>query len=121
MPVIGCDGEQGGVCKEIWVDTAEPQVRYLETRCRREARAAPMPLCNVRGKKGIVEVESITGAQFKDAPTLKSYDQITLAEEDKSRRLPRCWDAVRHAGPGGALSVSEFDFEPVPGLPEAPP
>jgi photosynthetic reaction center H subunit len=83
MPVIGCDGEQGGVCKEVWVDTAEPQVRYLEIDAGGKRVLAPMPLCNVRGKKGIIEVESITGAQFKDAPTLKSYDQITLAEEDR--------------------------------------
>ncbi len=83
MPVIGCDGEQGGVVKEVWVDTAEPAVRYLEIDAGGKRVLAPMPLCNVRGKKGIIEVNSITGAQFKDAPTLKSYDQITLAEEDK--------------------------------------
>jgi photosynthetic reaction center H subunit len=28
-------------------------------------------------------VASITGAQFADVPTLKSYDQITMAEEDR--------------------------------------
>jgi photosynthetic reaction center H subunit len=82
-PVIGCDGQQGGVCKELWVDTAEPQVRYVEIDAGGKRVLAPMPLCNVRGKKGVIEVASITGAQFKDAPTLKSYDQITLAEEDK--------------------------------------
>jgi photosynthetic reaction center H subunit len=83
MPVIGCDGKQGGICKEVWVDTAEPAVRYLEIDAGGKRVLAPMPLCNVRGKKGVIEVDSITGAQFKDAPTLKSYDQITLAEEDK--------------------------------------
>lgn len=83
MPALGCDGEQGGVCKEIWVDTAEPCVRYLEIDAGGKRMLAPMPLCNVRGKKGVIEIDSITGAQFKDAPTLKSYDQITLAEEDK--------------------------------------
>jgi photosynthetic reaction center H subunit len=40
-------------------------------------------MCLVRGKKGHVEVSSITGAQFNDAPTLANYDQITLREEDK--------------------------------------
>lgn len=82
-PVIGCDGQQGGVCKEIWVDTAEPCVRYFEIDAGGKRMLAPTPLCNVRTKKGVIEVDSITGAQFKDAPTLKSYDQITLAEEDK--------------------------------------
>ena len=84
MPVLGCDREQGGVCKEIWVDRAEPQIRYLELEATGGKRVLlPITLANVRGRKGVIEVESITGAQFKNAPTLKSYDQITLAEEDK--------------------------------------
>jgi photosynthetic reaction center H subunit len=84
MPVLGCDRQQGGVCKEIWVDRAEPQIRYLELEATGGKRVLlPITLANVRGKKGVIEVESITGAQFKNAPTLKSYDQITLAEEDK--------------------------------------
>jgi photosynthetic reaction center H subunit len=84
MPVIGCDGEQGAVCKEIWVDRSEPQVRYLELEAKGGRRIlVPITLAKVRGKKGLIEVDSITGAQFADAPTLASYDQITLAEEDK--------------------------------------
>lgn len=82
-PVIGCDGEQGGTCKELWVDRAEPQLRYIEIDAGGKRVLAPIPLCNIRTSKGVITVESITGAQFKDAPTLKSYDQITLAEEDK--------------------------------------
>jgi uncharacterized Zn finger protein len=119
MPVIGCDGEQGGVCKEIWVDrgAAGPLSR---TRRRRQARAAPMPLCNVRGKKGVVEVASITGAQFKNAPTLKSYDQITLAKRTRSSPTSVPVSCMPRRT-GRSPSVSEFDFEPVPGLPEEPP
>ena len=85
MPVIGCDGEQGGTIKEIWVDRAEPQIRYLELETAKGGKRVlvPITLSKVRGRKGVVEVESITGAQFADAPTLASYDQITLAEEDK--------------------------------------
>ncbi|MCF7991673.1 MAG: photosynthetic reaction center subunit H [Thiohalocapsa sp.] len=85
MPVIGCDGEQGGTIKEIWVDRAEPQIRYLELETAKGGKRVlvPITLSKVRGKKGVVEVESITGAQFADAPTLSNYDQITMAEEDK--------------------------------------
>lgn len=82
-PVMGCDGKQGGVCKELWVDRAEPQLRYLEIDAGGKRILAPIPLCNIRTSKGVIDIESITAAQFKDAPTLKSYDQITLAEEDK--------------------------------------
>jgi len=82
-PVIGCDGKQGGVCKELWVDRAEPQLRYLEIDAGGKRMLAPIGLCNIRTGKGLINIESITAAQFKDAPTLKSYDQITLAEEDR--------------------------------------
>jgi photosynthetic reaction center H subunit len=30
MEVVGADGEVGGVVSDVWVDRAEPQVRYLE-------------------------------------------------------------------------------------------
>ena len=84
MPVIGCDGEQGGTVREIWVDRSEPQIRYLELDTKNGKRVLlPITMCLVRGKKGQVEVSSITGAQFNDAPTLANYDQITLREEDK--------------------------------------
>jgi photosynthetic reaction center H subunit len=84
MAIVGCDGEQGGTVRDIWVDCAEPQIRYLELDTKNGKRVLlPMAMCQVRGKKGQVEVASITGAQFADAPTLASYDQITMAEEDK--------------------------------------
>jgi photosynthetic reaction center H subunit len=83
MPVIGCDGAQGGTVKEIWVDTSEPQIRYLELEAKGGKRVLlPITMCKVR-TKGQVDVASITGAQFADVPTLKSYDQITMAEEDR--------------------------------------
>lgn len=84
MPVIGCDGEQGGVIKEIWVDRSEPQIRYLQLEAKGGKQVMlPITMCKVNGKKKQVVVDAITGAQFADAPTLKSYDQITLAEEDR--------------------------------------
>jgi|GEM_PF-18273 len=30
MPVVGADGRSGGTVTDIWVDRAEPQIRYLE-------------------------------------------------------------------------------------------
>lgn len=84
MPVIGCDREQGATVKELWVDRSEPAVRYLELEVKGGKRAMiPMTMCSVRAKKRIVEVPAITGAQFADAPGIKNWDQITLAEEDR--------------------------------------
>lgn len=83
MPVLGCDGAQGGTVKELWVDCSEPQIRYLELEAGGGKRVLlPITMCVVNGKKGFVDVTSITGAQFAGAPTLKSYDQITMREED---------------------------------------
>lgn len=84
LPVVGCDGAQGGVVKDVWVDCVEPQVRYLELEVKGGKRALlPINMCVVKGKKGLVEVVAITGAQFADVPGLKNPDQITLAEEDR--------------------------------------
>lgn len=83
MPVRGCDGAQGGTVKELWVDRSEPQIRYLEVEAAGGKRVLlPITMCVVKGKKGYVDVNSITGAQFAGAPTLKSKDQITMREED---------------------------------------
>jgi photosynthetic reaction center H subunit len=84
MSVVGADGEEGGTCEEIWVDRAEPQVRYLQLKTKNGKKTlVPITLARVNGKKRKITVNSINGAHFADAPTLKSYDQITLAEEDK--------------------------------------
>ncbi len=84
MDVVGADGEIGGKITDIWVDRAEPQVRYLELETKNKKRVlVPIGLAKVLGKKGQVRVRSILGSQFADAPTLANYDQITLAEEDK--------------------------------------
>lgn len=84
MPVFGCDGEEGAKVRDIWVDRSEPQIRYLELDTKNGKRVLlPIAMCNVRGKKGVVEVSSITGAQFNDAPALASYEKITMLEEDK--------------------------------------
>lgn len=84
MSVVGADGEEGGVCEEIWVDRSEPQVRYLRLKTKNGKKTlVPITLARVNGKKGKITVGSINGAHFADAPTLANYQQITLAEEDK--------------------------------------
>jgi photosynthetic reaction center H subunit len=86
MTVIGCDGQAGGTVKELWVDRAEPQIRYLEVGvggARAKTVLIPMTLAVVHGAKRQVAVSSVTGAQVAGAPRLKSNDQITKLEEDK--------------------------------------
>jgi len=87
MPVVGLDGETGGTVVDAWVDVIEPQVRYLEIDLG-EAEGGrhvmlPMTLARVSPDKRQVDVNTITGAQFRNVPTLSSPDTITMQEEDR--------------------------------------
>jgi photosynthetic reaction center H subunit len=37
----------------------------------------------VKGKRGVVEVDAVTAAQFTDAPAIVGPDSITLNEEER--------------------------------------
>jgi photosynthetic reaction center H subunit len=87
MPVVGADGAVGGTVCDIWVDRAEPQIRYLELEVASSAGARrallPISMARVDGRRGRVTVASILGEQFARVPALRSPDQITLREEDR--------------------------------------
>lgn len=83
MDVIGCDGALGGTVKDVWVDRAEPQIRYLEVQTGKRRVLLPMNFCDVKANRGEIVVEAITGEQFGSVPTLKNPDRVTLLEEDR--------------------------------------
>jgi photosynthetic reaction center H subunit len=87
MPVIGADGQQGGIVHDVWVDRAEPQIRYLEIAVDAggATRRVLLPIGFTRfdSWRRCVRVSSILGAQFADVPTLANPDQVTLLEEDR--------------------------------------
>lgn len=85
MPVIGADGEQGGVVRDIWVDRSEPQIRYLEVEVpvATGSRRVLLPINFTRINRQAVKVQSILGRQFADVPGLRNPDQITFREEDR--------------------------------------
>ncbi len=86
MDVIGTDGEKGGTVSDIWVDRAEPQIRYLEVEVAGDADLRvllPITLANVDGRRGCVKVASICGDHFAGVPTTRQPDQVTLLEEDR--------------------------------------
>lgn len=84
-PAIGADGKVGGTITDIWVDRAEPQIRYLELEVEGGGgkRLLPINFCRVARDGSHVKVLSLLGSQFQDVPTLANPDQITLQEEDK--------------------------------------
>ena len=88
MPVIGCDGKQGGTVKDVWVDRSEYIMRYLEVEVSDKQGHTrnvllPTTLARIWGGKKRIEVKSITSKQFIKVPGLRNPDVVTRLEEDK--------------------------------------
>jgi photosynthetic reaction center H subunit len=89
LKVKACDGVIAGTISEVWVDRAEPQVRYYEVRLADESRVVLLPVNFVQWpnfgftKSDHVLVKSITAAQFKDVPAIRNPNEVTLREEDR--------------------------------------
>ena len=88
MPVIGCDGKQGGTVKDVWVDRSEYNMRYLEVEVSdKEGHTRnvllPTTLARIWGSKNRIDVKSITSKQFIKVPGLRNPDVVTRLEEDK--------------------------------------
>lgn len=83
MQVIAGDGEIAGTISDMWIDTGELVVRYLEVELEGGGgkRLIPQPLCKITWR-GVI-VKSIYADQFSDVPTTKSDSQATKLEEDK--------------------------------------
>ncbi len=84
MKVVGTDGEVAGKVTDIWVDRAEPQVRYLEVALdSAEGRTVLLPITVARVGGDRVRVASIRADQFAGVPGLRDPNQVTLLGEDK--------------------------------------
>jgi photosynthetic reaction center H subunit len=84
MEVYGADRELGGTVRDIWVDRAEPQIRYLEVETRTARRVLlPITFAKISGSRRRISVKSILGSQFTTVPSLANPDQVTLLEEDQ--------------------------------------
>ncbi len=89
MPVIAADKEVAGTVVELWVDRAEPQVRYYEVQLAGGERRVMLPVGYVQwpnfglwGNDKLL-VKAITSAQFANVPAIMRDDQITLLEEER--------------------------------------
>ena len=92
LSVVGADGSVAGTVVDLWIDRADPTVRYLEValpeRNGTPARPVllPMPMARVSGgflSGPRIEVSAIRADQFHKVPELKDPDQITLWEEER--------------------------------------
>ncbi len=83
MTVYGADREAGGVVNDLWVDRAEPQIRYLEVQTGTRRALLPINFAKIDGTRRHINVKSILGSQFAGVPTLANPEQITRREEDQ--------------------------------------
>ena len=84
MPVYGADGRVGGVVRDVWVDRAEPQVRYLEVVGDGAAAPILVPIGFAAiDSAGRVKVQAILSTQFAQVPRTKHPEQVTFLEEDR--------------------------------------
>ncbi|MCX8006385.1 MAG: PRC-barrel domain-containing protein, partial [Burkholderiaceae bacterium] len=70
LPVLGADGQQGGVVTDLWVDRSEMLFRYLEVKTGDGdgARSVLLPMTMAVIGDRAVEVSSILGSQFGAVP-----------------------------------------------------
>ena len=84
MSVVGADGIAGGTVADIWVDTPEHLIRYLEVDVGDGKRALfPFFLTVVDRDKREITVQSLMSHQFANAPGLSDPNQVTRLEEEK--------------------------------------
>jgi len=84
MSVVGCDGVAAGTVSDVWVDKAEPQIRYLEADLTGGGKVlVPYGFIKYDARARKVTVSAITGAQFAHVPRTAHAEQVTRLEEDK--------------------------------------
>ena len=86
LPVLGADGAAGGTLADLWVDTSEAVVRYLEVAvplADGAVRRVLLPINFARIGRDAVRVHAIHGAQFAGVPATRDAQQVTLLEEEK--------------------------------------
>jgi photosynthetic reaction center H subunit len=84
MSVLGADGVQAGTISDLWVDRAEPQIRYVEV-VLANTRVVLVPIGFTRFDKSrrCAHVRAILAEQFSGVPSTASADQISLLEEER--------------------------------------
>lgn len=83
MPVVGKDDMIAGTVTDMWVDAPEQMIRYLEMELKDGGGKRLIPIQMLQIKPRYVWVKSISSGRFKDVPTTKADDQVTLLEEEK--------------------------------------
>lgn len=82
--VMGCDRKSAGTISDIWVDTAEHTIRYLEVAVTNGPKVLlPITFTLVNGSHEHVYVHALKSTHFAGVPQTANPAQVTLREEDK--------------------------------------
>jgi photosynthetic reaction center H subunit len=82
-PVCGADGQVAGHVKDLWIDTADRLIRYIELDGTGGPQLAPMMMSKVHRKGRRVVVDALNAEQFAGVPRLAQTDRITMYEEER--------------------------------------
>jgi photosynthetic reaction center H subunit len=86
LPVLGGDGDAGGTVVDLWFDTAEAVVRYLELTvplAGGATRGVLLPINFARIGRDAVRVHAIHGSQFAGVPATRDPHQVSMLEEER--------------------------------------
>jgi photosynthetic reaction center H subunit len=84
LPVVAADGLTSYTVRDLWVDRAENQLRYIEVGTADPlARGVVVPAELVTVSSTAVKIVSVTGALLAVAPVPASPTSITAREEDR--------------------------------------
>ncbi len=119
MEVYGADEVCAGVVRDLWIDRAEPQIRYLEVDIDTRHVLLPINFAKIDGRNRIVTVKSIQSSQFAMVPSLDNPNQVTRREEDQILAYYASGHLYGYPSTQRALDMShdDFSFEPRRGLP----
>ena len=82
-PVIGADGAIAGTVSDLWIDTADRLVRYIQIAGEGGPALAPMMMAKVDKRRRRVVIDALRASQFAGVPRLAAPDRITLYEEER--------------------------------------
>ncbi len=81
--VYGYDGVKAGTVSDVWLDKADRMIRYIQVDTGTRQVLMPMMMSVISRSSASVSTDSITAAQFADAPAIEGAGVITLYEEER--------------------------------------
>lgn len=86
-PVVGADNAVAGTVDDLWIDTADRLVRYIQIAGDDGVGIgpllAPMMMAKVDKRRRVVTIDALLASQFAGAPRIASANSITLYEEER--------------------------------------